>query len=191
MSTIHNDLLGCEQTFVDTGKYRSRIIEKGEGTPLILMHGGGGHRSPPGGAELHRPPVQRPRQDWRDGFERQVWIELAPGPSEVREHDHPRTLLRKLANGLGRAANAGVIAYFAVGHGHIEIGPDQNAAAGYGDIVEGGKIGHGRMEPFCLISEQGLYYPKTGAAQPPATYQASLPGTPLKGPVRLAVIQPP
>ena len=43
MSTIHNDLLGCEQTFVDTGKYRSRIIEKGEGTPLILMHGGGGH----------------------------------------------------------------------------------------------------------------------------------------------------
>lgn len=43
MSTIHVDLLGCEQHYVTTDKYRSRLIEAGNGMPLILMHGGGGH----------------------------------------------------------------------------------------------------------------------------------------------------
>jgi len=43
MSTIHIDLLGSETRYYQGPKYRTRVIERGEGTPLILMHGGGGH----------------------------------------------------------------------------------------------------------------------------------------------------
>ena len=43
MSTIHVDLLGCECKFIQTDKYRTRVIEAGQGEPFILMHGGGGH----------------------------------------------------------------------------------------------------------------------------------------------------
>ena len=44
MRSIHLDLLGTETRFVDTGKYRSRVISgRGHGEHLFLMHGGGGH----------------------------------------------------------------------------------------------------------------------------------------------------
>ena len=43
MSTIHVDLLGTETKFYRTKNFTTRVIEAGEGTPLILMHGGGGH----------------------------------------------------------------------------------------------------------------------------------------------------
>ncbi len=41
MSTIWNDLLGAEVRY--RGKYLTRTIEYGQGPPLILMHGVGGH----------------------------------------------------------------------------------------------------------------------------------------------------
>lgn len=44
MTTIHMDLLGTETKFYDTGKYVTRAIEvRTDKTPLILLHGGGGH----------------------------------------------------------------------------------------------------------------------------------------------------
>lgn len=43
MSSIYADLLGCQVRYIETAKYRSRVIETGNGDPLILMHGGGGH----------------------------------------------------------------------------------------------------------------------------------------------------
>ena len=44
MSSIHVDLLGTETRFIDTGKYRSRVISVPNGKePLFLLHGGGGH----------------------------------------------------------------------------------------------------------------------------------------------------
>lgn len=44
MSSIHIDLLGTETRFVDTGRYRTRIITVDNGKePLFLLHGGGGH----------------------------------------------------------------------------------------------------------------------------------------------------
>ena len=44
MTTIHLDLLGTETKFYDTGKYVTRAIEvRTDKTPLILLHGGGGH----------------------------------------------------------------------------------------------------------------------------------------------------
>lgn len=44
MNTIHTDLLGCETRFYETGKYRTRVIEKpNDKVPLLLLHGGGGH----------------------------------------------------------------------------------------------------------------------------------------------------
>ena len=43
MSSIHIDLLGTETNYYQTKNFRTRVIESGSGTPLILMHGGGGH----------------------------------------------------------------------------------------------------------------------------------------------------
>ena len=42
MNTIHLDLLGSQTRFLGK-KYRTRVVEAGEGEALILMHGGGGH----------------------------------------------------------------------------------------------------------------------------------------------------
>lgn len=36
------DLLNCQVRLVQ-GRYRTRVIESGEGFPLILLHGTGGH----------------------------------------------------------------------------------------------------------------------------------------------------
>ena len=44
MPSIHVDLLGSETRYIDTGRYRSRIITvDNDKLPLILLHGGGGH----------------------------------------------------------------------------------------------------------------------------------------------------
>jgi 2-hydroxy-6-oxonona-2,4-dienedioate hydrolase len=49
MASIHNDLLGTETRFIDTGKYRTRIISapaqntEHPGDHLFMLHGGGGH----------------------------------------------------------------------------------------------------------------------------------------------------
>ncbi len=44
MASIHLDLLGSETRFIDTGKYRSRVMMvDNDKPPLILLHGGGGH----------------------------------------------------------------------------------------------------------------------------------------------------
>ena len=43
MNSVHVDLLGTETRYYQTENFRTRVIECGEGTPLILMHGGGGH----------------------------------------------------------------------------------------------------------------------------------------------------
>lgn len=43
MPSIWVDLIGAEVKVYDQGKYRTRVIEAGEGEPLILIHGVGGH----------------------------------------------------------------------------------------------------------------------------------------------------
>ena len=43
MNTIYVDLLGSQVRFYEGKKYRTRVIEAGQGELLILMHGGGGH----------------------------------------------------------------------------------------------------------------------------------------------------
>jgi pimeloyl-ACP methyl ester carboxylesterase len=42
VSSIWGDLLGAQVRYEGT-KYRTCVIEYGEGVPLILLHGGGGH----------------------------------------------------------------------------------------------------------------------------------------------------
>ncbi|MBM3940991.1 MAG: alpha/beta hydrolase [SAR202 cluster bacterium] len=41
--SIHNLLLGAEIKFIQGRKYRTRVIEMGEGEPLVCIHGVGGH----------------------------------------------------------------------------------------------------------------------------------------------------
>ncbi len=43
MNSIHTDLLGTETRYYQTKNFRTRVLETGSGTPLLLMHGGGGH----------------------------------------------------------------------------------------------------------------------------------------------------
>jgi pimeloyl-ACP methyl ester carboxylesterase len=42
MRTIWNELLGCQVRYYGK-KYKTRVIEAGQGEPLILLHGVGGH----------------------------------------------------------------------------------------------------------------------------------------------------
>ena len=42
MSSIWVDLMGTETKFYE-GKFRTRVVEAGEGEPLVLVHGVGGH----------------------------------------------------------------------------------------------------------------------------------------------------
>src|SRR3954466_6778075 len=42
VNSIWVDLLGAQVHYEGT-KYRTRVIEYGDGVPLILLHGGGGH----------------------------------------------------------------------------------------------------------------------------------------------------
>ena len=43
-NSVHIDLLGTETRFVESGNYRTRVIEVSNNkAPLILLHGGGGH----------------------------------------------------------------------------------------------------------------------------------------------------
>jgi pimeloyl-ACP methyl ester carboxylesterase len=41
--SIWTDFMGAEVKFYQAGPWRTRSIEAGSGTPLILIHGGGGH----------------------------------------------------------------------------------------------------------------------------------------------------
>jgi pimeloyl-ACP methyl ester carboxylesterase len=59
MGTIYLDLLGSQIRFYEGKKYRTRVIEAGEGDLLILMHGGGGH------AEAYSRNIQRLSQHFR------------------------------------------------------------------------------------------------------------------------------
>lgn len=74
MSTIHVDLLGCEQKFYTTRRYRTRVIEAGEGTPLVLMHGGGGH------AETYSRNMKRLSQVCRPMAADFIWHGLSSAP---------------------------------------------------------------------------------------------------------------
>lgn len=40
---IWESLLGAQVRFIDAGGIRTRIVEAGEGTPVVLLHGTGGH----------------------------------------------------------------------------------------------------------------------------------------------------
>lgn len=73
MNTIWVDLLGSQVHYVGT-KYRTRVIEAGDGEPLILIHGGGGH------AEAYSRNVVRLGQNFRTMAIDMVWHGLSSKP---------------------------------------------------------------------------------------------------------------
>jgi pimeloyl-ACP methyl ester carboxylesterase len=56
--SIWTDLLGAEVKFYMAGEWKTRCIEAGDGAPLILIHGGGGH------AEAYAKNVMRLAKRW-------------------------------------------------------------------------------------------------------------------------------
>jgi pimeloyl-ACP methyl ester carboxylesterase len=58
MSTIWNELLGCQVRYYGK-KYKTRVIEAGEGPALIMLHGVGGH------AEAYSRNIKRLSQHFR------------------------------------------------------------------------------------------------------------------------------
>lgn len=74
MSTIWTDLLGSTVHYLGT-KYRTRVIECGDGEPLVLLHGGGGH------AEAYSKNVVRLGQHFRAMAIDMVWHGLSSKPT--------------------------------------------------------------------------------------------------------------
>jgi len=73
MNTIWTDLLGSTIRYAGT-KYRTRVIECGDGEPLILLHGGGGH------AEAFSRNVVRLGRNFRAMAMDMVWHGLSSKP---------------------------------------------------------------------------------------------------------------
>lgn len=73
MSTIWVDLLGSKVHYIGT-KYRTRVIESGDGEPLVLLHGGGGH------AEAYSRNLVRLGQNFRAMAIDMVWHGLSSKP---------------------------------------------------------------------------------------------------------------
>ena len=73
MNTIWTDLLGSTIRYAGT-KYRTRVIECGDGEPLVLLHGGGGH------AEAFSRNVVRLGRNFRAMAIDMVWHGLSSKP---------------------------------------------------------------------------------------------------------------
>lgn len=73
MNSIWTDLLGSTIRYVGT-KYRTRVIECGDGEPLVLLHGGGGH------AEAFSRNVVRLGRNFRAMAIDMVWHGLSSKP---------------------------------------------------------------------------------------------------------------
>src|SRR5688572_2301312 len=73
-NTIWVDLLSCQVRYVGT-KYRTRVIEAGDGEPLVLIHGGGGH------AEAYSRNIVRLGRNFRAMAIDMVWHGLSSKPS--------------------------------------------------------------------------------------------------------------
>jgi pimeloyl-ACP methyl ester carboxylesterase len=77
-NTIWVDLLSCQIRYLGT-KYRTRVIEAGEGEPLILLHGGGGH------AEAYSRNLIRLGRNFRAMAIDMVWHGLSSKPPFMGE----------------------------------------------------------------------------------------------------------
>lgn len=83
MTTIHTDLLGCETRFYETGKCRTRVLEvRNDKTPLILLHGGGGH------AETYARNLRRLAEVSRPIAPDFIWHGLSSSPAWA--HSEPK-----------------------------------------------------------------------------------------------------
>jgi pimeloyl-ACP methyl ester carboxylesterase len=82
MQTIWLDLLGAKVHMLG-GKYRTRVIEAGDGPPLLLLHGIGGH------AEAYARNVVRLGHDVRAMAIDFVWHGLSSKPPYVDGEDIP------------------------------------------------------------------------------------------------------
>ena len=72
-NSIWVDLLSCKVHYTGT-KYRTRVIEAGDGEPLVLIHGGGGH------AEAYSRNVVRLGTNFRAMAIDMVWHGLSSNP---------------------------------------------------------------------------------------------------------------
>ncbi len=86
------------------------------------------------------PPAQCRRKRPGQGCQRHVGNRLTLRASEMRRDDHDRALVGKFRDGRRQARNPRGIGYRAVTHGHVQVGAQKYAFAGYVYVVEG--LGH-------------------------------------------------
>lgn len=100
MSTIWTDLLGAQVRYLGT-RYRSRVIEAGDGPPLLLLHGVGGH------AEAYAKNVVRLGRTARAMAPDFLWHGFSAKPEYVDGEDIPAYAAQLLdlmdAEGIERA----------------------------------------------------------------------------------------
>ena len=100
---------------------------------------------------------------------------LALRTVEMAEHDHPRPLVRQLADGGRQAFDPGEISDPPVPDGHIEVGAHENAFAGNVEPVEGTDGHDQRLPSSAAVSDirlekpHSLSYQLITRTRPPST----------------------
>ena len=69
------------------------------------------------------------RQAMQHGGQSHILHHLAPGSAQVRAKDDSSPLLLKVLNGRNGGADAAVVRYPTILHGHVEVRPHKNAFA--------------------------------------------------------------
>ena len=117
-------------TCVETGVFQHQHVAMRE-----LGHGFGGRRANAVISKGDRLAEHFGQRGSHRG-QRHVRHALALRAVEMAAHDHPRALIRQLADGGGEAFDAGEVGNLAVAHRHVEVGTQQNALASNIDTIE-------------------------------------------------------
>ena len=78
----------------------------------------------------------------RNRLQRHGRHDLALRPVEMGQHDHPRALFRKLADGGRLAVDAQRVADLAILHWHVQVGADEDALSLHVQVIECAECRH-------------------------------------------------
>ena len=125
-------------------------------------------------------PAQRPREDVREGTEREGRVDPASGSAEVGHHDDPGARVPQPAQRREKTVYPRGVGDAAVPHGHVQVGADEHPPSGDREVVERRESGHGAypsLPTAAAVSHMRLakphslsYQDRTRTSLPPTTW---------------------